>query len=283
MISRKQLCSLLLWIALNAVANPQIDQLIQQADLQFQQQQIEGCLQNLRQAEQLSPADSRVLWRLSRAYSELGNQKYQSRQKESEKEAHLLFLKAETMARKSVEIAPNDSQCYLYLSVAVGSRTQTEGNKKKIELAVVVKNVANRAVELDPGNHYAHYILARWHHNLANVSGVLSVMAKLIYGGLPPASNQQAIHHFQQGHGVKPNVARAAHWLEQAVKHEPDNITYRLEFARASLTIKKWQLAQQQLDQIQLLEAKIYADRQLKIEAEQMRTKVGKHTKFKTK
>ena len=164
-----------------------------------------------------------------------------------------------------MEIAPNDSQCYLYLSVAVGSRTQTEGNKKKIELAVVVKNVANRAVELDPGNHYAHYILARWHHNLANVSGVLSVMAKLIYGGLPPASNQQAIHHFQQ-----------------AVKHEPDNITYRLEFARASLTIKKWQLAQQQLDQIQLLEAKIYADRQLKIEAEQMRTKVGKHTKFKT-
>ncbi len=265
MISQKQLYSLLFWLALNAVANPQLDQLIQQADLQFQQQQIEGCLQNLRQAEQLSPADSRVLWRLSRAYSELGNQKYQSRQKGSEKEAHLLFLQAETMARKSVEITPNDSQCHLCLSVAVGNRTQTEGNKKKIELAVVVKDAANRAVELDPGNHYAHYILARWHHSLANVSGVLSVMAKLIYGGLPPASNQQAIHHFQQ-----------------AAKHKPDNITYRLEFARAGITLKKWQLAQQQLDQIQLLEAKTYADRQLKIEAEQMRTKVSKHTKFKT-
>ena len=265
MIYRKQLCLFLLWIALNAVANPQIDQLIQQADLQFQQQQIEGCLQNLRHAEQLSPTDSRVLWRLSRAYSELGNQKYQSQQKGSKKEAHLLFLQAETMARKSVKIAPNDSQCYLCLSVAVGNRTQTEGSKKKIELAVVVKDAANRSVELDPGNHYAHYILARWHYGLANVSGVLSVMAKLIYGGLPPASNQQAIHHFQQ-----------------AVKHKPDNITYRLEFARAGITLKKWQLAQQQLDQIQLLEAKTSAGRQLKIEAEQMRTKVSKHTKFKT-
>ena len=265
MIYRKQLCLFLLWIALNAVANPQIDQLIQQADLQFQQQQIEGCLQNLRHAEQLSPTDSRVLWRLSRAYSELGNQKYQSQQKGSKKEAHLLFLQAETMARKSVKIAPNDSQCYLCLSVAVGNRTQTEGSKKKIELAVVVKDAANRSVELDPGNHYAHYILARWHYGLANVSGVLSVMAKLIYGGLPPASNRQAIHHFQQ-----------------AVKHKPNNITYRLEFARASLKLKKWQLAQQQLDQIQLLEAKTSAGRQLKIEVEQMRTKVSKHTKFKT-
>ena len=238
------LLSLLYLLSSQGWANPSsVEQLISLSDEKFKTDQLSACLELLQQAERLSLAtehpisdQAEILWRMSRVYTEQGNKIYTDKKKGHKKRARKLFVKAEQLARRSTKLSPKNSQCYLCVSNAAGSLTQVVGVREKIKLSEAVREFADRAVELDPSNHYAHYILARWHHGMANVSGVLLAMVKLIYGGLPPASMEKSVHHFQQ-----------------AIQHDSNNVRYRLEFSRIALSLQDWTLAQLQLDVIQTL------------------------------
>ena len=234
----------LLWLSSQGWANSSsVEQLISLSDEKFKTDQLSACLELLQQAEQLLLATEQpisdqadILWRMSRVYTEQGNKIYKDKKKDHKKRARKLFVKAEQLARRSIKLSPKNSQCYLCVSNAAGSLTQVVGVREKIKLSEIVREFADRAVELDPSNHYAHYILARWHHGMANVGGVLLTMVKLIYGSLPPASMEKSIHHFQQ-----------------AIQNAPNNVRYRLEFSRIALSMQDWTLAQLQLDVLQTL------------------------------
>jgi len=272
-LPNQRFCSFVLFFSLCSPiygwATPSIEQLIWQADEKFRQSQLSACLQTLQQAEKLlltndlmTKYQADILWRMSRTYTEQGNKIYQVKGKEHKNKAKQLFIKAEQFARRAVKLSPKDSQSHLCVSIAAGSLTQVVGVKKKVKLSETVREFADRAVELDPTNHRAHYILARWHHGMANVSGILLAVTKLIYGGLPPASTQQAIYHFQQ-----------------AIRHNPNSVEYRLEFSRIALSLKNWTIVQQQLNMINTLIAGSTVTPKLEAEIKQIQARVRQQVK----
>jgi tetratricopeptide (TPR) repeat protein len=65
--------------------------------------------------------------------------------------------------------------------------------KERIALSKVVKDNAERAIKLDPKNGAAYMTLGAWHFYVADLSWVERTAAKVLYGGLPPASYKEAV------------------------------------------------------------------------------------------
>lgn len=208
------------------------------------------------QAYKLDPNNAEILWRLSRVYVDLANlEKNEEKQKD-------LYKQAEIYAKQGIKSAPENSMCYTYDGIAVGKVALGENSKEKVRLSARVKESVERAIQLDPKNDTAYHLLGRWHRNVANLSGVSKAFAKILYGGLPPASNQLAAENLQKAAEIAPKFIN--HHLELA-------ITYQM--------MKKWKLALNSLDQVDRLPAIAKLDNEYKQKAQKIRKTITKKVK----
>lgn len=67
-----------------------------------------------------------------------------------------------------------------------------------MEAARRIKASAEKAASLDPNSDYAWHILGRWHQGMAGANSLLLGLAKMVYGDIPPASNEQAVIFFRK-------------------------------------------------------------------------------------
>jgi tetratricopeptide (TPR) repeat protein len=203
-------------------------------------------------AHQAEPNNSEVIWRIARAYVDMGD-KEKSTNKKS------LYLKAEEYAQKGVKINPNSSYCHIYLAIAVGKIALFEGGKTKVRLSKEIKEEAMKAIEIDPKNDLAYHTLGRWHREVANLSPILKAFAKALYGGLPKASNEEAIECFKKAIEIRPTL-----------------IIHRLELAKTYKETKEWKLALKEIDEIDRLPQNDRDDWEYKNEARSMRIEIEK-------
>ena len=234
-------------------------ELIKKGDQYHGAGKLQTSLDTFLKANEISPKNAEIMWRIARSYSNLGDEE---KSKDNKEKARGLYQKSEKYARSGVKINPNHSFCHTYIGVAVGNIALTESIKRKVQLSVVVKNEVMKAIELDDKNDTAHHLLARWHRGVANLSWIERGFAKIFYGGLPSASHEEAIKHF-----------------EEAVKILPTYINHHLELAKTYQEIKKWEFAMNELNIIAKLEAKSDKDHRYKNEANQLRIIVAKKLK----
>ena len=162
------------------------------------QEQADAAIDVLKQAEKISPNNPDVLIKLSQDYSD----KIDAVRERSEK-LHFANLCME-YAKKAVRAAPNNSDAHVCLSIAYGKMTDFTDNKTKIEYSKVVKSEAERAVELNPKNDLALFILGRWNFDMATLNPLLKGIAQALYGQLPAASKEKAIEYFERAIAAAP-------------------------------------------------------------------------------
>jgi tetratricopeptide (TPR) repeat protein len=92
------------------------------------------------------------------------------------------------------------------LAIAHGEIAMKEHGKKKLEFSRMVKEEAEKAIELNPRSDIAYHILGRWHREVASLSPVLRTLAKLVYGGLPDASMAEAVKNLTKAASLAPGV-----------------------------------------------------------------------------
>jgi tetratricopeptide (TPR) repeat protein len=131
------------------------------------------------------------------------------------------YEEAAAAARLAVEVRDSDAEGWFQLGKAQGRLALFRGGKKKVEMSREVKDEFEKALAIKPDHPGALHGLARWHREVANLPWILKTAAKIIYGGLPPASNEQAIELFRK-----------------AITLEPDNIVHHLELGKTLLEIK---------------------------------------------
>ena len=204
-------------------------------------------------AHQIEPGNSEVIWRISRAYVDLGDKE------ESKTNKKTLYLKAEEYARKSIKIDANSSYCHTYLAIAVGQVALLEGGKKKVRYSKEIKDEAMKAIELDQSNDIAYHILGRWHREVANLNRILKAFAKMLYGGLPKASNEEAVKFFQK-----------------AIEVRPTSINHHLELAKTYQRMKEWKLALKEVDEVNRLPQTDPSDGEYQKESKRMRAEIEK-------
>ena len=193
-----------------------------------------------------------ALWKLARAHVDLGEVAEEQLQRRH-------YYDAESASRKATAICPNSADAHLELAIAVGRVALMEGGKKKVQLSKEVKSESEKALSLDPKNDIAHHVLARWNREVANLSGILKAFAKILYGGLPPASNELAVEHFKK-----------------AVELNPEYINHHLELGITYEELKDWAAAKAEFEMIGSLPLKDSQDPDHKKEATERLKKVLK-------
>jgi tetratricopeptide (TPR) repeat protein len=176
------------------------------------------------EAEKLGCKDAEVLRKIAREYS------LSMVDTKSKDEQRALGDKSLAYAQRAVATAPEDALAQLSVAICYGRVAPFLDNKTKIAYSKLVKEHAEKALNLDPSLDYGYHVLGAWNYELANMNVVLRVIAKLIYGDLPSASFDEAVRNFKKAIELAPR--RVAHHVELGRTYAAMGQT---ELARAEL------------------------------------------------
>ncbi len=227
-----------------------VEDYLAEGDSAYAKFELEKALEAYQKAVQLDSTNCEALWKLAQAYVDVGEKKPKKEQKQ-------YYLTAEKYARQAVRLCPDNADAHFILSVAVGRVALLVGGKKKVKLSREVKAEAEKAIELNPNHDGALHVLARWHREVANLSGFLKLAAKVVYGGLPPASNEKAVEYFKR-----------------AIEIRPNHINHHLELGRTYQMMKKYDLARQEYEKVLELPETDPDDPEYKAEARKLLEKI---------
>lgn len=172
-----------------------------------------------------------------------------------EKEAY--FIQAKTLCERAIKINHQGYEGHFRLAVALGRLALFRGGKEKIRLSQMVKAEADTALVLNPEADLVYHLIGRWHQNLANLSSVLKFFAKVLYGGVPPGSNEEAVTMFKK-----------------AIEIDPNHIEHHLELARTYEFMGQKELMRDPLEKVLTLPAVDEDDPEFKEEAAEMLKKL---------
>jgi tetratricopeptide (TPR) repeat protein len=157
------------------------------------------------EAEKESPNDAAILVKIAKQYGDLMTSLKGAARKDA-------GAKSLEYSRKAVAIAPNSSDPHLAVALSLGKNTEFMGNKQKLEASREMKASAETALRLNPKSDYAHHMLGRWHQEMADIGGATRLVAKVVYGGVPKGSYDEALEHFRKARDI--NSKRLIHQIE---------------------------------------------------------------------
>jgi tetratricopeptide (TPR) repeat protein len=186
---------------------------------------LPAALNAYRAAHAGSPENYEATWKLARALTDWSLfAKDPNQQKRC-------CVEAEGLARSAVKLNPDDSKGHAYLAVALGRLALYEGGKRKVELAGEVKKEAERAIRRSDKEDVAYHVLGVWNREMADLNWLLCKFAQMLYGKLPSASLDDAIHD-----------------LESAVQIAPPRVPHRVELGITMISARRWQEANDNLE-----------------------------------
>ena len=152
------------------------------------------------------PADAFLRQKLARQYSDL------MVELPTREEQRATVEQALVHARRAAELEPQRAENVLSVAICLGKLGVLSGTRDKVRYSRELRAEAERALMLDPSYAWAHHILGRWHHEVAELGGTARLVVKLFYGGLPGASHAEAVRHL--GRAVELESGQLKHHLE---------------------------------------------------------------------
>ncbi|MFH1496329.1 MAG: hypothetical protein ABII82_00760 [Verrucomicrobiota bacterium] len=195
-----------LWLG----ATPAVEPLLREARAAEQRLDTTEALRLYLELGQIRPDDPEVLQKIARHYSD------SVVDTDDVEEKRRLAGQALDHASRAVELEPDDPVNVLSLAICHGTLGAYGDTAAKVRRSRLVKQYAEQALALDPDYAFAHHVLGRWHHEVASLGTVARWFVRVVYGGLPDASREQAVRH-----------------LRRAVELEPDALVHRLELGIA--------------------------------------------------
>lgn len=181
-------------------------ELVARGDVHDRKFQHEQALEAYLPAEKLMPDDPALLVKIARQYALRMNDLPNDAAKVASGRTALRY------AERAVVLAPNECDPHLSVAICWGKLSPFLKTQEKVAASRKIKDSAARAVKLGPKNDYAWHLLGRWHQALANMGTATRAVAKLIYGGLPAASNDEAVACFKKAIAINPK--RLIHTVE---------------------------------------------------------------------
>lgn len=157
------------------------------------------------EAEKKSPNDSAILVKIAKQYGD----QMPSLGRGAKKEAGRKSLE---YSRKAVAVNPKSSDSHLAVALSLGKNTEFMGNKEKLQTSQEIKTEADTALRLNSKSDYAHHMLGRWHQEMAGIGGATRLLAKVVYGGIPKGSYEEALQAFDKARKLMPK--RLIHQIE---------------------------------------------------------------------
>jgi len=240
-----------LWLLAAKVGQAQDGLWLAHVDSLWRQGAFEEALALLDDSLRRNPNAAELRWRRSRVRVELG---LRASDKERQRELYRLGLED---ARAAIAADSLNSRAYVAAAIAAGRLALVSGPRAKVELARQIRAYIDRALALDPNGDIAYHLRGRWRYEVATLSFFERTLVRLIYGGLPDASLEEAAEDFRRALALRERVVHhlelgrtllrlgdregAIHELERALAlspTDPDDTTYQEEARRLLARIR---------------------------------------------
>ncbi len=129
-----------------------------------------------------------------------------------------LLGRALACALLAVKADTNNATAHACVAVCYAKSCADADIKTKLTYSRRFKSEAEQAIALDPTQDVAYYLLGRWHYGVANLGLVSWAFVKVVYGGMPKASNAEAIANFKKAIALAPD--RIMHHAGLAMVYE---------------------------------------------------------------
>lgn len=145
-------------------------------------------------------SDANFVWRLAKA-TYFKSQIIGTRDKEEQKK---LVYDSKDLANDALQIDERNSNAHKWFAIALGSTNDYESVKVKIQNGYDFKKHIERAIELNPTDPTAHYLLGRWCFGVYMLSWVERRAAATLFAAPPTATVEEALDHFLEADRLKP-------------------------------------------------------------------------------
>ena len=139
-----------------------------------------------------------------------------------------------TAALQAIQADPLSVTGHLCVAICYAKNFPFVDVRTKVAYSRGIKLAAEKALALDPRQDIAYYLLGRWHTGVANLGFFARELVKVVYGGLPRASNADAIACFQKAIALAPNriIHHAGLFRAYAAAGDPARARQELETCR---------------------------------------------------
>jgi tetratricopeptide (TPR) repeat protein len=240
-------------VTASALNDPRCAEAIHEGDTAYKKFDNRAALTNYIKAVELDSSSYEALWKLARAYADVGMSL-------PKKEQPAYYALAEKTARRCVTLHPDSSNSHFSLAVALGRVALYEGGKRKIQIAKEVKAEAEQTLRANPRHDGALHVLGRWHYELADLNFIERTVAKIVFGGLPSGASYE----------------QAAAYFEQAIQYRPEAPVHHYEYARALLKLNRALEARRHLEKCRELPDVFWDDAQHKLKARKLLNRIDK-------
>lgn len=158
------------------------------------------------QADAARPGDPVILQKIAKQYSDqVPGQPTDDARRE-------FATRALDYAQRAVALAPDNAVNVTSLAICHGHLALLGDTRAKVAYSKLIKEECERAIQLDPNNAWAHHLLGRWHGEVAAFGPVARFFAKLLYGGIPPASAEEGYRQLTRATELEPGELN--HWID---------------------------------------------------------------------
>jgi tetratricopeptide (TPR) repeat protein len=204
-------------------------------------------------AEKIAATNSSQLCVLTKHYCDLMYSTESAAAKKS------LAQHALACARQAEEVDHKNPAAHLCVAVSLVKNFPNASNQTKVNWSRDIKKECETALELNPSEDIAYYLLARWNYAVANRSFIVKTLVKVAYGGLPSASNMEAVKD-----------------LNKAIALAPNRIIHHAELAKVYETLGEHSMARVELEKCRSLKPIDRDDTEAQQEAGRQLLKFGK-------
>lgn len=179
----------------------QFDSLVQRGEAADAQFDPNRALQFYLQAYVERPKDPQMLLKIAKEYSD------STLAISDPEEGRRRIEKALAFSDRAIELDPHNPVALLSKAICYGKLGFYSDTRERIEDARLVKQFADQALAEDPNYAYAHHVLGQWEYEVAALGRTKRLLVTLVFGGLPPASTEEAVHQLELAVKLEPNVS----------------------------------------------------------------------------
>jgi tetratricopeptide (TPR) repeat protein len=174
-------------------------EILTEATQAAQRGDLPAALKLYAQAESLASTNAADWCAVSRGYSEAMSLTNSTPAKIN------LLDRASSCALRAIRLAPQAAAAHATVAVCYAKRCNFAGIREQVNYSRLFKLEAEKAIALDPRQDVAFYLLGRWNYEVAHVGLLARTYVRVVYGGLPQASNEAAIENYQKAIALAPD------------------------------------------------------------------------------
>ena len=194
-------CTLFIFCFLfTAVARSQpVTELLTKADQLQKELKAEEAYSTYKEVVKIDPRNLTALIMCSELASGIGK-------KQEDKAKSLDFYNAAKIyGERALNVDSTNAEANCAMAIAMGRMAMVSSGKEKVIDVREIKRYADLALKYDAKSFKAWHILGKWNFEVSNLNGIEKALIKILYGGVPQASVDDAIKYYEKAKSLEPS------------------------------------------------------------------------------